>query len=170
MQALRWQKLQYRTVSHHPSSMPIPLHCTKTLWLGLMAPDSNISCRWLLTSSTNGGGICLNCSLKGVSSVTFMVCSVEWVQPNSTGSNENTSWYLARMLVCSICQLWGPGIQATQVQLFKQFTMSLPNSQPRGMGIMGLISPLHQVLTLRGFGHRQCSYHPGHWGFLLEGL
>ena len=41
-------------------------------------------------------GICLNCSLKGVSSVTFIVCLVEWVQPNSAGSNENTSWYLAR--------------------------------------------------------------------------
>ena len=25
-----------------------------------------------------------------------MICSVEWVQPNSAGSNENTSWYLAR--------------------------------------------------------------------------
>ena len=76
--------------------------CTNTtalhqaLWLGLMAPDSNISCRWLLISSTNRGGILLNCSLKGVSSVTFMVCSMEWVQPNSAGSNGNTSWYLTR--------------------------------------------------------------------------
>ena len=47
-------------------------------------------------NSTNGGGIHLNHSLKGVSSVTFMVCSMEWVQPNSAGSNENTSWYSAR--------------------------------------------------------------------------
>ena len=76
--------------------------CTNTtalhqaLWLDLMAPDSNISCGWLLTSSTKGGGICLNCSLKGLSSVTFIVCSVEWVQPNSIGSKENTSWYLAK--------------------------------------------------------------------------
>ena len=61
-----------------------------------MAPDSNISCRWLLTSSTNGGGIHLNHSLKGVSLVTFIVCSMEWVQPNSTGSNENTSWHSAK--------------------------------------------------------------------------
>ena len=38
----------------------------------------------------------LNCSLKGMSSITFIMCSVEGVQPNSTGSNENTSWYLAR--------------------------------------------------------------------------
>ena len=61
-----------------------------------MAPDTNISCRWFLTSSTNGRGICLKDSLKGVSSVTFIICSVEWVQPNSAGSNENTSWYLAK--------------------------------------------------------------------------
>ena len=68
----------------------------RALWLGLMAPDSNISLRWFLTSSTIGGGICLNHSLKGVSSVTFMVCLVEWVQSSSAGSNENTSWYSAR--------------------------------------------------------------------------
>ena len=68
----------------------------QALWLGLMAPDSSISFRWLLTSSTIGGGIHLNCSLKWVLSVTFMICSVEWVQPNSVGSNENMSWYLAR--------------------------------------------------------------------------
>ena len=61
-----------------------------------MAPDSNISLRWFLTSSTIGGEIHLNHSLKGVSSVTYMVCSVEWVQPNSARSNENMSWYSAR--------------------------------------------------------------------------
>ena len=60
------------------------------------APDSNISFKWFLTSSTSGGGIRLNHSLKGVSSVTFMICSVEWVQPNSARCNENTLWYLAR--------------------------------------------------------------------------
>ena len=48
--------------------------------------------------------------------------------------------------------------------------MSLPNHQPRGVGIIGLISPLWQLLTLRGFRHRQCSYHPGHWDLLLKGL
>ena len=68
----------------------------QVLWLGLMALDSNISLRWFLTSSTIGSGIHLNHSLKGVSSVTFMVCSVEWMQPSSTRSNENTSWYSAR--------------------------------------------------------------------------
>ena len=61
------------------------------LWLGLIALDSNISLRWFLTSSTIGGGICLNHSLNGVSSVTFMECSVVWVHLNSAGSNENMS-------------------------------------------------------------------------------
>ena len=41
-------------------------------------------------------GICLNHSLKGVSSVTFIMCSIGWVQPNSAGSNKNMSWYSAR--------------------------------------------------------------------------
>ena len=61
----------------------------QALWLGLVAPDSNISLRWFLTSSTIGGGIRLNRSLNGVSSVTFMVCLVEWVHPRSARSNEN---------------------------------------------------------------------------------
>ena len=33
--------------------------------------------------------------LKG-SVISDFVCSMEWVQPNSAGSNENMSWYLAR--------------------------------------------------------------------------
>ena len=61
-----------------------------------MAPDSNYSCRWLLTSLTNGRGIHLKYSLKGMSSVTFIVYSMEWVQPNSAGSNKNTPQYSAR--------------------------------------------------------------------------
>ena len=68
----------------------------QALWLGQIVPDSSISHRWFQTSSTNGEGIHLNCFLKGVSSITFIVCSVEWIQPNSAGSNENTSWYSAR--------------------------------------------------------------------------
>ena len=96
MQAFRQQKLIQ-------NCKPTSFFCTNTtalhqaLWLGLMAPDSNNSHRWLLTSSINGGGIHLNHSLKGVLSVTFVVCSMEWVQPNSAGSNKNMSWYLARI-------------------------------------------------------------------------
>ena len=68
----------------------------QALWLGLIAPDSSISCRWFQTSSTSSRGICPNLSLKGVSSDTYFLHLVEWVQPNSMGSNENMSWYLAR--------------------------------------------------------------------------
>ena len=67
-----------------------------TLWLGLIVPDSSISHRWFWTSSTRDRGICLTHKDKGVSSVTFIMCSVEWVQPNSMGFNENTLWYSAR--------------------------------------------------------------------------
>ena len=95
MHAFKWQKsmqncrppsffLTNTTALHH------------TLWLGQIAPDSNISQRWFWTSSTKGGGIHLNCSSKGVSSITFIVYLVEWVQSNSVGSNKNTSWYLAK--------------------------------------------------------------------------
>ena len=95
MQAFRW----WKSIQKHK---PPSFFCTNTmvlhqaLWLGLMVPDSDITFKWFLTSSTIGGGICLNCSLKVVSSVTFIICSVEWVQPNSAGSNENMSWYSAR--------------------------------------------------------------------------
>ena len=65
-------------------------------WLGQIAPDSSISWRWLPTSLTRGRRMHQNCSLKGVSFVTLIVCSVEWAQPNYVGSNENTLWYSAK--------------------------------------------------------------------------
>ena len=69
----------------------------------------------------------------------------------------------------SICQLGGLGIQATQVQFIKQFTMSLPNGQSRGMGFMGLISPLQQLLFLRGFGAQAMQLLPWPPGFSSGG-
>ena len=95
MQAFRhWKSIQKCKLPSFFHTNTMALHHAH--WLGLMAPDSNISFKWFLTSSTNGSGICLNRSLKGLSSVTFIICSLEWVQPNSAGSNENMSWYLAR--------------------------------------------------------------------------
>ena len=87
---------QCRSISLHPSFLTNTMALHHALWLGCIAPDYSISLRWLWTSSTKGRGICLNCSLKGVSSVTLIVCLVEWVQPNSAGSNEKTLWYLAK--------------------------------------------------------------------------
>ena len=46
------------------------------LWLGPIAPESNISHRYAQTSSTNDGGICLNHSLNGASSVTLITCQL----------------------------------------------------------------------------------------------
>ena len=95
MWAFRWQK----SMQNHRLPSFFLTNTTalpQALWLGLIAPDSSISCRWFWTSTTNDRGIHLNHSLKGVSSVTFIMCFMEWVQPNSAGSNENMSWYLAR--------------------------------------------------------------------------
>ena len=95
MQAFRQQKsIQNCKLPSFFHTKTTALH--QTLWLSLMAPDSCISYSWLLTSSTKGGGIHLNHSLKGVSSVTFIVYSMEWLQPNSVGSKENMSWYSAK--------------------------------------------------------------------------
>ena len=66
------------------------------LWLSQIVPGSSISQRWFWTSSTRGRGICLNHSLKGLSLVTLIECSIEWVQPNSAGSIEKTLWYSAK--------------------------------------------------------------------------
>ena len=66
------------------------------LWLGQIAPESNISCRCAQTASTNGWGIHLNHSLNGASSVTLIKCLVKCVQPSSQDSKEKMSWYSAR--------------------------------------------------------------------------
>ena len=95
MQAFRqWKSIQKCKPPSFFCTITTALH--QALWLGLMVLDSNITFKWFLTYSTSGGGIHLNHSLKGVSSVTFMICSVKWVQSNSAGSNENTSWYSSR--------------------------------------------------------------------------
>ena len=81
---------------------PLSFLCTSTmalphrLWLGWIAPTSNISfmCAW--TSSTIGGWILQNVSLKGSSSMTLISCFARSVQPNSPGSKEKMSWYSAR--------------------------------------------------------------------------
>ena len=83
----------------------------------------------------------LNHSLKGVSLVTFMLCSVEWVQPNSAGSNENTSWYSTRSQCAASTSSGDQESSLLKSNSSKQFTTSLPNCQPRGVGIMGLIGP-----------------------------
>ena len=134
-----------------------------------MVPDSNISFKWFLTSSTSGGGIHLNHSLKGVLLVTFMICSIEWVQPNSAGSNENTSWYLARS--------WWAASANSGVQESSPPKSNSSNNLPclcltLSLGVWksaDLSVPSHKPLDLGGW-HWQCSCCPGHRGFLPEDL
>ena len=133
-------------------------------------PDSNISFKWFLTSSTSGGGIHLNHSLKGVSSVTFMICSVEWVQPNSAGSNKNTLWYLARS--------WWAASANSRVQESRPLKSNSLNNLPClcltvSLGVWKLgdsLVPSHNPSDLGGLGIGNAAVYPGHWGFLLKGL
>ena len=77
---------------------------------------------------------------KGVSSVTFIIWSMEWVQPNSAGSNEKTSWYLARSWQAASASSGLQESRPLKSNLSNNFPMSLPNCKPRGVGIVGLLS------------------------------
>ena len=133
------------------------------LWLGQIAPDSSISCRWFWTSSTRGGGIHLNHSLKGLSSVTFIVCSVEWVQPNSMGSNGNMSWYLAKSQQAASASLGGQESNPLKSSSSNNFPCLCLTVNLGVWGSWGLPPSWW-------FWYQVCHHCPGHWGFLLEGL
>ena len=92
---LRWQKSiqKCRSLSFFGTNTTALHHA---LWLGQTMPESNISDRCIWTSSTNGSGIHLKCSLNGVSLVHLTTCLVEWVQPSLLGSREKTLWYSAK--------------------------------------------------------------------------
>ena len=55
---------------------------------GQTAPPSSMSCRFSWTSSSRGGAICWNRSIKGLSSINSMMCSAMSVQPISFLSSE----------------------------------------------------------------------------------
>ena len=61
-------------------------------WLGCIPPVSNISQSEVHTSSSSGGGICLNHSLNGLLSVIQISCSTTLVQPSSLPSSVKISW------------------------------------------------------------------------------
>ena len=122
----------------------------QALWLGLMAPDSNISFKWFLTSSTSGGWNLSKLFFKRgiVSHFYDMLCGMGtaqfcWIQ------REYVMVFVQELAGC-IHQLRDPRIQATQVQFIEQFTMPLPHCQPKGMEIWGLIGPFLQSLRLGG--------------------
>ena len=130
------------------------------LWLDWIVPDSSISCRWFQTSSTSSGGICLNRSLKEASSVTFIVCSLEWVQPKSTGSN-NTSWYLTRSWWAASASSGGQESNPLKSSSSNSFQCLGLTVNLGGMGTLGIVTPLQ--LNLHGwFGQPECCNCPGH--------
>ena len=122
----------------------------QALWLGWMAPASNISHRLFQTSSNNSRGICLNHSLKGVSSFTFIMCSVEWVQPNSAGSNENTWWYLAMSQQAASANLGAQEPKPLKSNSSNNLPCLCPTVSLGGMGTLGLIYPSCNWASLGG--------------------
>ena len=60
-------------------------------WLGRISPASSTSWSDVRTSSNKGGGMHLNCSLKGSLLSMHISCSMALVQPNSLLSNANMS-------------------------------------------------------------------------------
>ena len=80
---------------------PLSFLCTNTtvlhhgLWLGWIAPTFGISFMYEWTSSTMGGGIFQNLSLKGLLSTALIWCFARSAQPNSPGSKEKMSRYSA---------------------------------------------------------------------------
>ena len=97
----------------------------------------------------------LNHSLKGVSSITFNVCSVEWVQPNSTGIQWEHVMVLGQQFGEQHLPAQGPKspTHSNPISL-NNLPMSLPNSQSWGMGTLGLITPFLQLDLFRWFGYR----------------
>ena len=61
-----------------------------------IAPESSISSRCMRTYSNKPGGILLYGSLKGVSSVSLILCLTKSVFPRSVGPLENMSDHLLR--------------------------------------------------------------------------
>ena len=111
----------YKSAGLHPSFKPAPLHYTMhSGWGGLHLNSTSLAGVYR--------GICPNCSLNRVLSVTLITCSVKWVQPSLLGSKEKTLWYSAKRLG-KICQLWLPGFQPTQIYLLKQFFLTLLHGQ-----------------------------------------
>ena len=115
------------------------------------------------------GNICLNHSLKGVSSVTFIVCSVEWVQPNSLGSNENMLWYSAKSQWVVSASSGGQESNPLKSSSSNNFPCYCLTVNLGVWGSLGLF-PLLQLGLHWWFWHWGYCHCPGHWGFLLEGL
>ena len=128
-----------------------------------------MSCKCALTPSTNGHGICLHHSLNGTSSVTFIMCLVEWVQPSSLGSREKchgtqpgeTRWSSPAQVAKILTHL--NLTFRTTSPVFALWTASVagcPGPHP-----MPQSSQSHLWLQ-----HLICCYYPCHWNLPPQGL
>ena len=85
-------------------------HIAPGLLLGLIAPACNMSFTCVLTSSSNGGRMHLNHSLKGSSSVTDIVLDLAGT-PQLIVQGENVM-ILHQQFVDTLCLFLGPLVQA----------------------------------------------------------
>ena len=81
------------------------------------------------------------------------------------------SWYLAWSQQAVSASSGAQESRPLKSNLIKQFTMSLPNWLVWGYGDHGTHQPPSSNCSSSGAsGTGDASYHPGHWGFLPEGL
>ena len=73
----------------------------------LIAPKSNISCKWALTSLNNWGGIVLYFSLNGMGSVSTMLCLTRFVLPMCKSFLLKIEAFLLSMSLTLICSSSG---------------------------------------------------------------
>ena len=85
-----WKSIQNCRVPSFFQTKTMALHHRD--WDGQMAPPSSLSCKFCWTSSSKGGAICQNHSLKGSSSSSPITCSAASMQPISFLSREKMWW------------------------------------------------------------------------------
>ena len=127
------------------------------LWLGWTAPESNISCRCVWTSSTNGGGIHINHSLNGsvISTFNHMFHWMSTAKP--TGLQGKDIEVLGQDRLGRIPQLRWPAFQSAQIQVLEQFLLPLFHRQLWHLQALGLTPSFHYPGL-----HRWLRYVGGH--------
>ena len=97
-----------------------------------MAPISNISWIWALTSSYMWGGMCLYLSLKGVWSVSLILCLIRAVLPRSRLLHANKCSHLSNNSLACFCSDSGHS--------FRPWRSRASKTQPLGVFIVASVS------------------------------
>ena len=134
-------------------------HVTPWGWLGWMAYASSMSLRDVLTSS-KGGGIHLNHSLKGSLSVMWISCSITLMQPSSLSSKAKMSWKVKTSSLATAA-LWVQELKPSRFNFSRSFSCHMATkrgsscvSSPRAActsgdnsaGGMGNADSMHAIL------------------------